>query len=176
MSLETPFAELLRDAQNFHTSLQQYVEGKRVDDQNNDSMQSVSKLLLMIEFVFEMLRDVGLAVQHQLYVALKEKNDPRFEHAAGWRKCALSGLQSCRCLCVNALTVDEQYIKWLRCIWLVTHIQELEHHRRRQTGREEMLSEHTEMYRTALAFVFEQLQNLYAAVCTAKMRMQLVKN
>ena len=167
--------KLLQDGDSFRVALLQFVDGKDkvcVEGKSADKVgeEGIIEILLLIDFVLEMLRDVGLSVQHKVYTALKHRLEPPLETADGWHTCAFSALQSCRCLRVDdETTVHEDYSRWMLSVWLVTHMQELEQQRRRASGCPEIPTADVELYRSALAFVLEQLEVLYARVCTAQL-------
>ena len=175
-SVQTGCEELLLDKDVFHRALEQYLSCKQTDmqlNQHNDKHpeQSVLGLLLLIDFVFDMLRDCGLTVQHTVYNTVRHKADPHFDEADGWYKCVFSGLLSRRCLRVDAhIVVHEQYSKWLRCVWLATHMHEVEQQRRNVSMCKEIseIPRHdAELYRAALRFVLQQLQQLYAHLASS---------
>ena len=55
----------------------------------------------------------------------------------------------------------EQYVKWLQCLWLATHMHEVEQQRRGARVRAEVPREHSELYRKSLLFVLDKLKQLY---------------
>ena len=118
MNVRTLCHELLQDANSFRAALQQHVDGKQAH--TFDREQSVVGLMLLIDFVFEMLRDCGLHKQHMVYTAIKNKTETRFEIEEEWQVCALSALPSRRCLRIDeCVTVDAQYRKWIWIAWLL---------------------------------------------------------
>lgn len=161
MNVRTLCHNLLEDANSFRAALQQFVDGKQAHTLQKE--QSVAGLILLIDFVLEMLRDCGLHKLHGVYTAIKNKTEPRFELEKELQVCALSALPSHRCLRINeSLAVDAQYRKWIWSAWLVTHMQELEQQRRRC---KEIAPADAELYRTALSCVLEQFELVYATVC-----------
>ena len=173
-SVHTGYEELLSDEHAFHRALHKYVHGKPTEmhHRSDGDQQSVVGLLLLMEFVFDMLRDAGLSVLHGVYSSVRNKPCHLFETAHGWHKCAFSRLPSLRCYRVDVhTTVHEQYIKLLRCVWLTTHIHEVEQQRQGARAGEEVPRAHAELYRAALLFILQQQQQLYAdlsAVCVGK--------
>jgi hypothetical protein len=159
--------ELLSDESTFHSALDQYVHMKPSDvaHKRDNRKQSVYGLLLLIDFVFDMLRDVGLSVHSTVYTAVRNKTIPHFNVAVGWHVCVLSKLPSRQCICVDDNTmVHEQYMKWLRCLWLATHIHDVERQRPGSDGAVPRC--HAELYRASLCFVLQQLRCLYADLTT----------
>lgn len=160
--VQTWTAELLRDSETFRIALQRFVEAKAIDIQTSDKVQSVPGLLLLIDFVLEMMRDAGLVAQYRVYAAVKQKTEASFERAVGCQRCAISGLMSARCLRVaEAVVVEEQYKTWLCSVWLLTHMLEIEQQRRR-TRCQEVPAKDAELYREAFLFVIDTLENMYA--------------
>jgi hypothetical protein len=157
----------LVDEHVFHNALHNYLACKNVDmhHKSHDREQSVLGLLLLFDFVFDMLRESGLSVQYSVYNAVRNKQEPGFEVAEDWYQCVFSRLPSLRCLRVDAhTTVHTHYSKWLQCLWLATHIHEVELQRRGARVRADVPREHAELYRKALLFVLEHLQQLYAQI------------
>ena len=166
-SVETGCDELLTNEHFFHDELHKYLDLKNTDTQhkNHNQQQSVLGVLLLIDFVFDMLLDVGLSVQHSVYSAVKSKQVPQFELTDGWHKCVFSRLPSLHCVHVDAhTTVHKDYVKWLQSLWLATHMHEVEQQRRGARVRADVPHEHSELYRKSLLFVMEQLKQLYADV------------
>jgi hypothetical protein len=173
-SVRTGYEELLLDEHAFHSALHKYLHGKPTDmHHKTDSHEmSVLGLLLLIDFVFDMLRDAGLSVLHSVYSSVRNKPGHQFERAQGWHTCAISRLPSLRCYQVDVdTTVHEQYMKLLRCVWLSTHIHEVEQQRPGARGGQDVPREHSELYSAALLFVLQQQKQLYAdlsGVCNGK--------
>jgi hypothetical protein len=180
-SVHTGYDELLLDENAFHSALSKYIYGKPTDvHQNSDSHeQSVQGLLQLIDFVFDMLRDAGLSVLHSVYISVRNKHGHDFERVQGWHKCAINRLPSLRCYRVDEhTTVHEQYIKLLRCLWLSTHIHDVEQQRQRVRAGEDMPREHAQLYRAALLFILQQQKQLYAdlsTVCNLEKNMLHIK-
>jgi hypothetical protein len=166
-SVDTGCDELLSNEHVFHDELHKYLDCKNAEMQtrSHTQQQSVLGVLLLIDFVFDMLLDIGLSVQHRVYSAVKAKQDPQFELAEGWHKCVFSRLPSLRCVRVDThTTVHQDYGKWLQCLWLATHMHEVEQRRRGARVRADVPHEHSELYRKSLLFVLEHLKQLYAHV------------
>jgi hypothetical protein len=166
-SVDTGCDELLLNQHVFHDELHNYLDTKNTEVQtsNYNQGQSVLGVLFLIDFVFDMLLDVGLSVQHSIYSTVKSKPVPLFELADGWHTCVLSRLPSLHCVHVDAhTTVHKAYLTWLQSLWLVTHILEVEQQRRGARVRADVPREHSELYRKSLLFVMEQLKQLYAHV------------
>ena len=164
LSVHTGCDELLLDENVFCNELHKYLDSKNSESQhkNYQQEQSVSGVLFLIDFVFDMFQEIGLAVQYSVYHAVKHKQDPHFELADGWHECVFSRLPSLRCVRVDVqITVHEQYVKWLQCLWLATHMHEVEQQRRGARVRAEVPREHSELYRKSLLFVLEKLKQLY---------------
>jgi hypothetical protein len=142
LSVHTGCDELLLDENVFCNELHKYLDSKNSESQHK--------------------KEIGLAVQHSIYHAVKHKQDPHFELADGWHECVFSRLPSLRCVRVYAqITVHEQYVKWLQCLWLATHMHEVEQQHRGARVRAEVPREHSELYRKSLLFVLQKLKQLY---------------
>ena len=166
-SVHTGCDELLLDEDVFCGELHKYLDAKNSELQHKNckAEQSVLGVLFLIDFVFDMLQDIGLTVQHRVYNAVKHKQDPHFELADGWHECVFSRLPSPRCVRVDAhTTTHERYGKWLQCLWLVTHIHEVEQQRGCARVRAQVPREHSELYRKSLLFVLNTLKQLYAHI------------
>jgi hypothetical protein len=167
------YTRLLEDRETFTRALYEHVSGSIPPAAGMPHVihkvhgSSIAGLLTLIDIVFEMLLDVGLCVVHDVYTAVKRHETIEFDTADGLHVCCFSTLPSRQCLCVGRhVTVHVQYLKWLQCLWLVTHLNELERARRAcaTTECKTVPLHHSELYRKALRFVLEELECLYTHV------------
>lgn len=141
---------------------------------SNMQYTSVQGILCLIDLVFDMFRDIGLLMHYNVYMSVRLKQDVKFEIAHGWNTCGFSKLPSLHCIRVDAqITLHNKYAKWLQCLWLITHMHEIEHQRAaaRSCANVQYVveAEDAELYRKSILFVLESLEVVYTHVMSANM-------
>jgi hypothetical protein len=167
--VNTAYKDMLEDPEQFSLAIHDYASAQAATGSSHAKcrrpVSSIAGLLTLIDIVFVMFRDVGLCVVYDLYEAIKHQQTVDFDTADGWNVCCVSALPSRQCVSVGPMTVHVQYLKLLHCLWLVTHVHELESARR--AGAAPAASRprlHSELYREALRFVLQELERLYGQV------------
>ena len=163
--------ELLASDNDFRLALNDYLHCTNTHLQTNLNFASVQEILSLIELVFDMFREIGLSMHYNVYMSVRSKQDPKFDTAEGWNTCVFSKLPSLQCIRVDTrITLHNKYAKWLQCLWLITHIHEVEHQRAGARSFGGVQQEHAELYRKSALFVLQSLQDFYAHVMRANMR------
>jgi len=168
--IETGYEELLEDPDMFYAQFCKHLDRNAESQQKHQSQkQTVSGLLHLIDFVFDMFQEIGLSSQYLIYNAVKKKNDAKFQLVEGLNECMLCQLSCVSCIRVDAnIIVHEQYNRWLQCLWLVTHIYEVEQQNSTAFKSTQNLGaialKHSELYRKCFCLVIQSLQNLYEHV------------
>jgi hypothetical protein len=168
--LETGYEEMLEDQDMFYAQFCKHLDRNAELQQRHQSQkQTVSGLLCLIDFVFDMFQEIGLLNQYLIYNAVKKKNDAKFQLVEGLNECMLSHLSCVSCIRVDAnIIVHEQYNRWLQCLWLVTHIYEVEQENCMALKNTQHVCviglKHSEIYRKCFCLVIQSLQNLYEHV------------
>jgi hypothetical protein len=153
-NLFTQYQEMLSQQAIFDDSLNEFLAGSQTGKLNS--------MLLLLQTVFEVLLELGLKNHYNVYWGVKNKVQNNFERICVWQTCHISGIVSSECLAVaRDVSVDRQYLKWLQCLWLTTHVREQEHVRTTYTQNSEVTPEHKMIYRMAMLFVLEQTKELY---------------
>jgi hypothetical protein len=65
---------------------------------------SVHAILLIIEFVFDMLQDCWMSVINRIYIQIRERKEFDFQILEGWHQCDLSLVPSKQCLMIDVNT------------------------------------------------------------------------
>ena len=163
--------EMLNTHSIFCLELQDYLHSSNTQLQHNYA--SVQGTLCLIDLVFDMFRDIGLSMHHNVYMSVKLKADPIFEKADGWNTCVFSKLPSLECVRVDTrITMHNKYCKWLQCLWLITHIHEAEQQRGGPRSGANVNAEDADVYRKSMLFVLQSLEHVYTHV----LRNNLSKN
>jgi hypothetical protein len=171
--VNTCYQSMLEDPESFSLAIHDYASTQPVTGSAHAKcrrpVSSIAGLLTLIDIVFAMFRDVGLCVVYDLYEAIKHQQTVDFDTADGWNVCCFSTLPSRQCVSVGPMTVHVQYLKLLQCLWLVTHVHEVESARRAGAASAPAAPAtrpqlHSELYREALRFVLQELDRLYASV------------
>lgn len=161
--------EMLNTHSIFRVELQDYLHGSTTQLQNKYA--SVQGTLCLIDLVFDMFRDIGLSMHYNVYMSVKLKADPIFEKANGWNTCALSKLPSLHCVRVDTrITMHNKYCKWLQCLWLITHIHEVEQQRGGARSDANVNAQDADVYRKSMLFVLQSLEHVYTHVMLANAR------
>jgi hypothetical protein len=85
----------------------------------------------------------------------------------------LPQLPSRHCVHVGGhLTANCKYLKWLQCLWIVTHLKEIENNRnaRVQGERQRIPHDACELYRLSFLYLLEELERLHASVSMQKLK------
>lgn len=124
-----------------------------------DNEVSLHGLLLLLDLVMDMLADHGLYHILGVYKAVKKHSSVYFERDMLWQTCHLSGINTRGCVKLgDGIFVHSNHAKWVLCLWLVTHMREIER------SRDCVPAAQATTYRKALMFVLEQLEGVYEHV------------
>jgi hypothetical protein len=156
--LLTEFKDFLADFSALNKALVDHRHGK-------ESAEKLENMLQLVETFFEILKEIGLKNQCDVYHAVKNNSENVFSATGVWHTCHISGCVSCDCLQVSeTVFVHQQYNKWLQCLWLTTHVGQLEQSRFVETQSFCIPDAHVKIYQTAMQFVIEQIVQLHTAV------------
>ena len=170
-TVDTRCTQMLQDCNTFGKALYEYVSTSANKSSEIQTEPGVNALLLLIEFVFDMLHDCGMSVLYRVYIKVRDRRDFEFEIFKEWDECVLSRIPSKQCLVIDIDTkVHEKYTKWVHCLWLITHIQQVENERcaRMSCARCVLSQEDVELYRTSFVFVLQELEKLYTHIAHIK--------
>jgi len=158
--------EMLNTHSIFCLELQDYLYSSNTQLQHKYA--SVQGTLCLIDLVFDMFRDIGLMMHYNVYMSVKFKADPIFEKADGWNTCVFSKLPSLQCVRVDTrITMHNKYCKWLQCLWLITHIHEVEQQRGGARSGGNVDAQDADVYRKSMLFVLQSLEHVYTHVMVA---------
>ena len=152
--------QVLLNDNAFDKALHRFVFGRESEMlriMQSEQEPNLYSLLLLIDFIFEMFHDCGMSVIYRVYKQIRDRSDVEFQNAEGWHECVLSHVPSQQCLLIDADTaVHEQYSKWVHCLWLITHIRQIENERSARVPEPNV-----QLYQTSFLFIFKELQRLY---------------
>lgn len=168
MGVTAMYTQFLHDKHLFRRGFLEHVNRKEHDLSGRNCREDIvtlDGLSLIIEFAFEMMRDVGLHAVYDVYSSIRQRPIMDFCIIHGTHKCIFSGLVSEACIEVNEnLKVHKYYRRWLQCLWLVTHIGEVERQRKVQEPNVSIPDEHIDVYREAFIFVVNRMENLHSDI------------
>jgi len=162
--------EMLENESIFCLELNDYLHSSNTQVQHKYA--SVQGILCLIDLVFDMFRDIGLSMHYNVYMSVRFKADATFARADGLHTCVFSKLPSPQCVRVDAhITVHNKYAKWLQCLWLITHIDEVEQQliQQRAGARSgaNVNAQDADVYRKSMLFVLQSLEHVYTHVMLA---------
>jgi len=165
--------EMLENQSIFCLELNDYLRGSNTQVQHKYA--SVQGIVCLIDLVFDMFRDIGLSMHYNVYMSVRSKADATFARADGLHTCVFSKLPSLQCVRVDAhICVHNKYAKWLQCLWLITHMDEVEQQLIQQRGgtrsRANVNAQDADVYRKAMLFVLQSLEQVYTHVMLANAR------
>lgn len=151
--------EILNDKKLFFKIMSRFIANECEDT----GVMSISFLLCQIDQVAQFFHAVGYENILQVFNAICTQSNFRFSHCKAWKICALSGIPGRKTLCINDSTfVNHKYEKWVKCVWLTTHILALERSRRYERYMVKKIKESdSEVYRKALQYVFSSFLTMY---------------
>ena len=120
---------------------------------------SLHGLLQLLDVVVDMLADSGLLHLQSVYKAVKRHASVHFQSNLLWQTCHLSGINARECIAISdSIYVHKQYTKWVCCLWLCTHVRDVER------GQESIPAAHFSIFRAAFCCVLKELQEAYVHV------------
>jgi hypothetical protein len=150
------FEALLCEQDVFDEALRTHLQG---------SSSRLTSVLELIETVFDMLGELGLRNHNNVFLGVKRRPQNVFPCSGVWQICHVSGIVSRDCVQVDdAVFVHTQYQKWLQCLWLATHMREQEQARATKAHVAAIPPAQAGIYRAAVRYVLEQLEELYGSV------------
>ena len=155
-SLMLKYQQMLADEEIFGKVL-----AKLSDPSLDEQGVSIHGLLVLLDMVVDMLAQLGLQNLKYVYAAVKKHPSVHFDTSMTWQTCHLSGMSARGCIKVGeCVYVHRQHKKWVLCVWLSTHMREMERTRSKVPAAD------ASTYRSALLCVLEQLQGAYDHVMT----------
>jgi hypothetical protein len=167
--VDMDYKKMLTDPDFFILACRKNVTNK-LPVMNKEYWPSIDGLLELLDLVVDMFKDAGFRVVYALHEAVKRHHQIHFDAADGWQLCCLSALPSRHCVIVEDMTVHVNYIRLLQCLWLVTHMHELESTKQdapattRHHTPPIMKQHHEDLYREAFCLIFQELENLYDVI------------
>lgn len=154
--------EILNDKKLFFKIMSHFI----ANDCEDTGVTSISFLLCQIDQVAQFFHSVGHENILHVFNAICAQSNFRFSYCRAWKICALSGIPGRRTLCINDSTfVNLKYEKWVKCVWLTTHVLALERSRRYERYMVKKIKEcDSEIYRKALQYVFESFLTMYQTI------------
>lgn len=155
-SLMLKYHQMLADEESFGK-----VIAKLSDPSLDEQGVSIHGLLVLLDMVVDMLAQMGLQNLKYVYAAVKKHPSVHFDTSMTWHTCHLSGMSARGCIKLGeGVYVHRQHKKWVLCLWLSTHMRELER------TRSIVPAADASTYRSALLCVLEQLEEAYDHVRT----------
>jgi hypothetical protein len=152
------YRQMLADDELFTRALARMARGAGGEESSVEDV-SLNGLLLLLDLVLDMLAESGLLNLLGVYKAVKKHTSVHFERSMLWQTCHLSGICARGCLKLGEdVFVHSQHAKWVLCLWLSTHMRELER------SRDAVPAAQAAVYRAALSCVLDQLEGVYTHV------------
>lgn len=167
--------QMLQDFDMFSKALHEFVSNRPAQVKLADSPKdpSVHAILLIIDFVFDMLQDCGLSLMNKIYTRIREKKNFDFFILEGWHYCDLTRVPSKQCIMIDVdIKVHNNYDKWVYCLWIITHIHHIQQERYESRAHKclskSLSHEDIELYRSSFVFVWQELERLYTTLANTK--------
>ena len=143
---------MIMDSELFAAALSSCVSSRT--PKHTPACSSLHTLLGLLDMVFDMFTALGFSNIHAVYKAVKRHTSAEFKRSALWQTCHLSGTCCRACVQVgDGCYVHPEHLKWVVCLWLCTHVLDVER------GRRDVPQRHVSTYQQAFLYVLEQLQD-----------------
>ena len=154
---QTP--SILEHREDFFKVISSFVANECMDTGKN----SISFMLCQIESIVKFFECIGHANITRVFDAICNHYTITFLRSKAWRICSISGIPNKETLRINEqVHVSLQYEKWVKCVWLVTHMLALERSRRHERYAVKTIAKKdADVYRRALLYVFQSFLRMY---------------
>lgn len=157
MGQQTPI--ILDDRDEFFKTMKHFVQNDCKDTGEN----SLSFLLCQIDQIVKFFESIGHQNIIRVFEAICNHSSISFSYSKSWKICIICGVPSRNTLRLNeCMFVSTQYEKWVKCVWLCTHMLALERSRRHERYSVKTIKESdADIYRRALKYVFHSFLQMY---------------
>ena len=163
----------LRNKETFATEFKQYLS--QTNTQNNKNL--LSKVFVHFRNVLELYESIGYGNIQLVYMGIASLPDISFYQTTQWNICALTGVVSRNCFCINNdVYLGPEYKQWVVAVWTVTHISAIEKLRKQNKGISDNISdEHISLYQQCILVVLDSLLEVFPSILfhTHHMKRQL---
>jgi len=163
----------LRNKENFATEFKQYLSQTNTQNTNN----LLSKTFVHFRNVLELYESIGYGNIQLVYMGIASLPDILFHQTTQWNICALTGVVSRNCFCINNdVYLGPEYKQWVVAVWTVTHIAAIEKLRKQNKGIPDNISdEHISLYQQCILVVLDSLIEVFPSILfhTQHMKRQL---
>ena len=152
----------LRNKENFATEFKQYLS--QTNTQNNNNL--IGKAFVHFRNVLELYESIGYGNIQLVYMGIANLPDILFHQTTQWNICALTGVVSRNCFCINNnIYLKPEYKQWAVAVWTVTHISAIEKLRKQYKGISDNISdEHISLYQQCILVVLDSLIEAFPSI------------
>jgi len=154
--------EILNDRDKFFEVISNFVK----NDCEDTGPDSISFILCQFDQIVRFFECVGLENIMHVFGAICNHASISFSHSNTWKVCSISGIPSRNTIYINdSVFVSMRYEKWVKCVWLSTHMFALERSRRHERYTTKTIKEvDADVYRRALKYVFDSFLQMYETI------------
>jgi hypothetical protein len=160
--------EILNDRDTFFKVISNFVK----NDCEDTGPDSISFILCQFDQIVKFFECVGLENIIHVFNAICNHARISFSYSNTWKVCSISGIPSRKTLHINdSIFVSTRYEKWVKCVWLSTHMFALELSRRHERYTVKTIKEvDADVYRRALKYVFDSFLQMYETLLSKRLR------
>ena len=150
---------ILNDRDKFFKVISNFVK----HDCEDTGPDSISFILCQFDQIVRFFECVGLQNIMHVFSAICNHASISFSQSNTWKVCSISGIPSRNTFYINdSVFVSMRYEKWVKCVWLSTHMFALERSRRHERYLTKTIKEvDADVYRRALKYVFDSFLEMY---------------
>jgi len=151
--------EILDNRARFFEVISNFVK----NDCEDTGPDSISFILCQFDQIVRFFECVGFDNIIHVFNAICNHASISFSYSNTWKVCSISGIPSRKTLYINdSIFVSMRYEKWVKCVWLSTHMFALERSRRHERYIVKTIKEvDADVYRRALKYVFDSFLQMY---------------
>lgn len=160
--------EILDDRERFFKVISKFVK----NDCEDTGPDSISFLLCQIDQIVKFFECIGHQNIIHVFNGICNHASISFSYSNTWKICSISGIPCRETLYINdSIFVSTKYEKWIKCVWLSTHMFALERSRRHERYTVKTIKEvDADIYRKALKYVFDSFLQMYETLHIKRLR------
>ena len=160
--------EILNDRDKFFEVISNFVK----NDCEDTGPDSISFILCQFDQIVKFFECVGLENIIHVFNAICNHASISFSHSNTWKICSISGIPCRETLFItDSIFVSMRYEKWVKCVWLSTHMFALERSRRHERYTVKTIKEvDADVYRRVLKYVFDSFLQMYETLHSKRLQ------
>lgn len=172
------FAHLLQNFEELNDA-NRFFEDFNAGLRNQHEKSAVFHKIAQFEKIVNLFATMGYKNIYDIYYAIKQHSTINFAKMHRFNVCALTGIVSKNTLALsNNLFVHAQYEKFVKCLWTVQHVKQIEKNRKNnkqpiwcksnKAAISEMTKQQSEIYRQSILVVLQSFCSAYKQIITQK--------